>query len=104
VIAGHPSLVLEWGAVGYRAARAPSQAALSVKWVSKRSCWPSRMSLGSPALAPPGHAAAGHVGAIPITPPPHRDLSVVVAAGQPPTGAAQALLDLLAAGFPGDTG
>jgi DNA-binding transcriptional LysR family regulator len=48
-------------------------------------------------------SAAGHVGAIPITPPLHRDLSAVVAAGQPPTGAAQALLDLLAAGFPGDT-
>jgi DNA-binding transcriptional LysR family regulator len=49
------------------------------------------------------HAAAGHAGAIPITPPLHRDLSAVVAAGRPPTGAAQALLDLLAAGLPGDT-
>jgi DNA-binding transcriptional LysR family regulator len=41
-------------------------------------------------------AAAGHVEAIPITPPLHRDLCAVVAAGGPPTGAAQALLDLLA--------
>ena len=49
------------------------------------------------------HAAAGQVGAIPITPPLHRDLSAVVAAGHPPTGPAQALLGLLAAGFPGDT-
>jgi hypothetical protein len=66
-----------------------------------------------PPLAPPGHvpevaepmaihAAAGQVGAIPITPPLHRDLSAVVAAGHPPTGPAQALLDLLAAGLPGD--
>jgi DNA-binding transcriptional LysR family regulator len=29
------------------------------------------------------HAAAGHVGAIPITAPLHRDLSAVVAAGHP---------------------
>jgi hypothetical protein len=41
------------------------------------------------------------VGAIPIA-PPHGDLSAVIAAGHPPTGPAQALLDLLAAGWPGD--
>ena len=81
-----------------------------MKWVSKRSCRPSRTSLGSRAhglgvtVLPPMaiHAAAGQVGAIPITPPLHRDLSAVVAAGHPPTGPAQALLDLLAAGLPGD--
>jgi hypothetical protein len=63
---------------------------------------------GTAALAarwlPPmaSHAAAGQLGAIPITPPLHRDLSAVVAAGHPPTGPAQALLGLLAAGLPGD--
>ena len=31
-------------------------------------------------------AAAGHVGAVPITPPLHRDLSAVVAAGARPPG------------------
>ncbi len=46
-------------------------------------------------------AAGGQVDAVPITPPLYRDLSAVVAAGHPPTGAAQALLDLLAAGFSG---
>ena len=43
-------------------------------------------------------AAGGHAAAVPITPPLHRDLSAVVAAGRPATGAAQALLGLLAAG------
>jgi hypothetical protein len=47
---------------------------------------------------------AGQVDAIPITPPLHRDLCAVVATGRPPTGAAQALLSLLAAGLPGDAG
>ena len=32
------------------------------------------------------HPAAGQVDAIPITPPLHRDLCAVVAAGRPPTG------------------
>jgi DNA-binding transcriptional LysR family regulator len=50
------------------------------------------------------HAVAGQVDAIPITPPLHRDLCAVVATGRPPTGAAQALLSLLAAGLPGDAG
>jgi DNA-binding transcriptional LysR family regulator len=45
-------------------------------------------------------AAGGQVEAVPITPPLHRYLSAVVAAGRPPTGAAQALLDLLVAGSP----
>jgi hypothetical protein len=47
-------------------------------------------------------AGIRQVGAIPITPRLHRDLSAVVAAGHPPTGPAQALLGLLAAGGPGD--
>ena len=47
-------------------------------------------------------AAGGHAAAVPIAPPLHRDLSAVVAAGRPGTGAAQALLGLLvAAGQPG---
>ena len=46
----------------------------------------------------------GRVGAVPITPPLDRDLSAVAAAGRPPTGAAEALLGLLAAGLPGDRG
>jgi DNA-binding transcriptional LysR family regulator len=49
-------------------------------------------------------AAGGQVGAVPITPPLHRDLSAVVAAGRPPTGAVQALLALLRAGLRGDGG
>jgi DNA-binding transcriptional LysR family regulator len=49
-------------------------------------------------------AVAGQVDAIPITPPLHRDLCAVVATGRPPTGAAKALLSLLAAGLPGDAG
>jgi hypothetical protein len=49
-------------------------------------------------------AAGGHVGAVPITPALHRDLSAVVAAGRPPTGAVEALLGLLAAGLRGDAG
>ena len=43
--------------------------------------------------------AGGLVAAVPITPPLHRDLSAVVAAGRPATGAAQALLALLPAGY-----
>ncbi len=50
------------------------------------------------------HGAAGQLDAIPTTPPLHRDLSAVVAAGRPPTGAVKALLGLLAAGLPGDAG
>ena len=46
-------------------------------------------------------AAGGQVEAVPITPPLHRNLSAVVAAGLPPTGAAQALLDLLVVGSAG---
>ncbi|HBW20025.1 MAG TPA: hypothetical protein DEH11_13970, partial [Actinobacteria bacterium] len=43
-------------------------------------------------------AITAQVSAVPIIPPLRRDLCAVVAAGRPPTGAAQALLDLLAAG------
>ena len=46
-------------------------------------------------------AAGGHAAAVPVTPPLHRDISAVVAAGRPATGAAQALLGLLAAGSAG---
>jgi DNA-binding transcriptional LysR family regulator len=49
-------------------------------------------------------ATGGHVGAVPITPPLHRDLSAVVAACRPPTGAVEALFGLFAAGLPGDAG
>jgi DNA-binding transcriptional LysR family regulator len=58
-----------------------------------------RHGLGIAILPPMAiHAAAEHVAAVPVIPALRRDLSAVVAAGHPPTGAAQALLDLLAAG------
>lgn len=41
---------------------------------------------------------AEHVSTVPILPPLRRDISAVVAAGRSPTGAAAALIDLLAAG------
>jgi DNA-binding transcriptional LysR family regulator len=41
-------------------------------------------------------AVTPQVRAVQITPPLRRDLCAVIAAGHPPTGAAQALLDLLA--------
>jgi DNA-binding transcriptional LysR family regulator len=41
-------------------------------------------------------AVTGQVSTVLITPPLRRDICVVIAAGRPPTGAAQALLDLLA--------
>ena len=47
-------------------------------------------------------ATGGQVAAVPITPPLHRDLSAVVAAGHPPSGAARAVLGLLAAGSAAD--
>ena len=48
-------------------------------------------------VVPPAslRAVTAQVSAIPITPPLRRDVCAVVAAGRPPTGAAQALLDLL---------
>jgi len=56
-------------------------------------------------LPPAAIRAAGRqVGAVPITPRLHRDLSAVVAVARPPTGAVEALLGLLAAGLPGDAG
>ena len=42
-------------------------------------------------------AVTAHVSTIPITPPLRRDICAVVAATRPPTGAAQALLDLVVA-------
>jgi DNA-binding transcriptional LysR family regulator len=42
-------------------------------------------------------SVTAQVSTIPITPPLRRDMGAVVAATRPPTGAAQALLDLLAA-------
>jgi DNA-binding transcriptional LysR family regulator len=42
-------------------------------------------------------AVAGHVSVIRIDPPVRRDICAVTAATHPPTGPAQALLDLLAA-------
>jgi DNA-binding transcriptional LysR family regulator len=64
-----------------------------------------RHGLGITVLPPMAiEAAGGHVGAVSITPPLHRDLSAVVAAGRPPTGAAEALLGLIPAGLPGDAG
>ena len=42
-------------------------------------------------------SVTAHVSTIRITPPLRRDIGAVVAATRPPTGAAQALLDLLAA-------
>ena len=64
-----------------------------------------QQGLGITVLPPAAiRAAAGQVGAVPITPPLHRDLSAVVAVARPPTGAAEALLGLLAAGLPGDGG
>jgi len=41
-------------------------------------------------------SVAEHVSAVPIMPPLRREISAVVAAARPPTGAAKALLDLLA--------
>src|SRR6185295_12206285 len=41
-------------------------------------------------------SVTAQVSTIPITPPLRRDIGAVVAATRPPTGAAQALLDLLA--------
>lgn len=49
-------------------------------------------------------AAGGHVRAVPVTPPMHRDLGAVVAAGRPPTGAVEALPGLLAADLRDDAG
>ena len=48
-------------------------------------------------VVPPAslRAVTAQVSAIPITPPLRRDVCAVVAAGRPPTGAAQALLGLL---------
>ena len=55
--------------------------------------------LGVAVIPPMAIQATGaQVAAVPITPPLHRDLSAVVAAGRPPSGAARAVLDLLAAG------
>jgi hypothetical protein len=42
-------------------------------------------------------SVTAQVSTIRITPPLRRDIGAVVAATRPPTGAAQALLDLLAA-------
>jgi hypothetical protein len=42
-------------------------------------------------------ATTGQVSTIRIMPPLRRDICAVVATGRPPTGAAQALLDILAA-------
>jgi DNA-binding transcriptional LysR family regulator len=64
-----------------------------------------QQGLGVTVLPPAAiRAAGGHVGAVPITPLLHRDLSAVVAAGRPPTGAVEALLGLLRAGLRGDGG
>jgi DNA-binding transcriptional LysR family regulator len=64
-----------------------------------------QQGLGVTMLPPAAiRAAGGQVGAVPITPPLARDLSAVVAAGGPPTGAVQALLALLRAGLRGDGG
>jgi hypothetical protein len=41
-------------------------------------------------------AVTPQVCAVQVTPPLRRELCAVIAAGHPPTGAAQALLDLLA--------
>jgi DNA-binding transcriptional LysR family regulator len=51
------------------------------------------------AVLPPAslRAVTAEVATLQITPPIRRDLCAVVAAGRPPTGAAHALLDLLAA-------
>ena len=51
-----------------------------------------------PPMAIQATGAQVAVAAVPIAPPLHRDLSAVVAAGHPPSGAARAVLDLLAAG------
>ena len=57
-----------------------------------------RHGLGIAVLPPMAvHAAGEHVAAIRITPPIRRDICAVVAAGRPPAGPAQALLDLLPA-------
>jgi DNA-binding transcriptional LysR family regulator len=64
-----------------------------------------QQGLGITVLPPMAiRAAGGHVGAVSITPPLHRDLSAVVAAGRPPTGAVEALLGLLAGGLHADAG
>jgi DNA-binding transcriptional LysR family regulator len=49
-------------------------------------------------ILPPAsvRAVTAHVATIPITPPLRRDICAVTAATHPPTGPAQALLDLLA--------
>ncbi|MFC6886459.1 MULTISPECIES: LysR family transcriptional regulator [Actinomadura] len=57
-----------------------------------------RHGLGVAVLPPMAvRAAADRVRAVPIDPPLRRDLYAVVAAGRPPTGAAQALIDLVLA-------
>jgi DNA-binding transcriptional LysR family regulator len=50
-------------------------------------------------ILPPAsiRAVTAHVATIPLTPPLRRDICAVTAAAHPPTGPAQALLDLLAA-------
>jgi len=54
--------------------------------------------LGISVLPPASvRAVTAHVATIPITPPLRRDICAVTAATHPPTGSAQALLDLLAA-------
>jgi hypothetical protein len=64
-----------------------------------------QQGLASPCCRPrPSGPRAGTSGAVPITPSLHRDLSAVMAAGRPPTGAVAALPGLLAAGLPGDAG
>jgi DNA-binding transcriptional LysR family regulator len=56
-----------------------------------------RHGLGIAVLPPAALApVAEHVRAVPITPPLRRDMCAVVGAGRLPTGAAQAVLDLLA--------
>ncbi len=57
-----------------------------------------RHGLGIAVLPPMAvHAAGEHLRGVPITPPLRRDICAVVAAGRPPTGPAQALLNLLPA-------
>jgi DNA-binding transcriptional LysR family regulator len=54
-------------------------------------------------ILPPAsvRAVTAQVATIPITPPIRRDICAVTAATHPPTGPAQALLDLLAGAIPG---
>jgi DNA-binding transcriptional LysR family regulator len=59
-----------------------------------------RHGLGISVLSPTSvRAVSTQVSTIRITPPLRRDICAVVAARRPPTGAAQALLDILAAGI-----